>query len=82
MAWFSGIVVFLLTWWTMLFTVLPFSLKRDETGKPDDPKLWQKFLITTALSMVLWGVIFGLVSSNLISFHDMAEHIAQEDMKK
>lgn len=82
MGWVSGIVVFLLTWWTMLFTVLPFSLKRDETGKPDDPKLGQKFLITTFVAGVVWLGIYLLISSDIISFHDMAAQMAKEDSLK
>lgn len=81
MGWVSGVVVFLLVWWTMLFTVLPFSLKRDETGKPDDPRLKQKFLQTTLLTALIWCVIYALVEAEIISFHDMAREMAIEDRK-
>jgi predicted secreted protein len=82
MGWVSGIVVFLLVWWIMLFTVLPFSLKRDETGKPDDPKLKQKFLITTGIALAVWCVIHALVLSDFISFYDMADQMIKEDHLK
>jgi predicted secreted protein len=79
MGWVSGIVVFLLVWWTMLFTVLPFALKRDETGKPDDPKIKKKFAITTLIAAGIWCVIYALVSADIISFHDMASEMIKKD---
>ena len=75
----SGIVVYLLIWWTIIFTVLPFSIKRDERGMPDDPKILKKFLITAGISAVIWVVIYMLISSNIISFHDMATEMIKED---
>ncbi len=75
----SGIVAFLLIWWTLLFTVLPFSLRRDETGKPDDPRIKEKFLITTGITVAVWCVIYLLISSNVISFYDMASEMIRED---
>ncbi|MBX2834153.1 MAG: DUF1467 family protein [Micavibrio sp.] len=77
----SGITVFFLVWWTALFTVLPFSLKRDETGKPDDPQLWRKFVFTTVLSVVIWLGIYALIEMNVISFHDLAVDMAKEDVE-
>ncbi|MCB1651425.1 MAG: DUF1467 family protein [Alphaproteobacteria bacterium] len=77
----SGIVVFFLIWWVALFTVLPFSLQRDETGKPDDPRLKRKVLYTTLLAIVIWLVIYMLIQADVISFREMADTMAQGDKK-
>jgi predicted secreted protein len=76
----AGIVVFLLTWWIVLFAVLPFGIKhpaQQETGmmpgapvKPDFKKI---ILRTTLISIVIWAVIFGLVESDVISFREWAK---------
>jgi predicted secreted protein len=74
---FAAIAIYLTIWWTVLFCVLPFGTishaeagidKGDggDPGAPVDPKLKQKFLLTTAISAVvfvlLWLVIhFGVV---------------------
>jgi predicted secreted protein len=79
MGFVSGIVTFLLIWWTLLFTVLPFSLRRDETGKPVDPQIGRKFLITTGISAVIWCVLYLLISMDVISFYDMATEMMKED---
>ncbi len=73
MDWFSGVVVFILIWWTAIFTVLPFSLKRNERGMPDDPRLKRKVVITTLVSALIWLVVHGLVSSDIISFREIAK---------
>jgi len=78
----SGIAVFFVIWWTALFTVLPFSLVRDETGKPNDPKLKVKFLYTTLLSAALWLCVYGLIQADIISFRVLADHMIEEDMAK
>jgi predicted secreted protein len=76
----SAIVVFLLTWWMVLFAVLPFGIKhpaQQETGmmpgaplKPDFKKI---ILRTTLISIVIWAIIFALVESDVISFRQMAK---------
>lgn len=83
----SGIVVFLLTWWTVLFMTLPIGANPPETiekghepGAPAKPQLLKKFLLTTGLTIMIWGMIYWLVESDLISFHEMAREMAGEDM--
>jgi len=85
----SGIVVFLMVWWTALFAVLPWGIRHDEnpqtgnvTSAPDKPRILKKFLITTLVSCVIWLLIYGLISSNVISFYDMAEDLAAQDAQK
>ncbi|MCB1532406.1 MAG: DUF1467 family protein [Alphaproteobacteria bacterium] len=79
MDWFSGIVVFILTWWICIFLVLPFGLKRDEKGMPNDPHLKKKLLIITGVSIVIWLLIYLLIDSDIISFREMAKSLALQD---
>lgn len=79
MDWFTGIVVFVVIWWTAIFTVLPWGIKRDATGKPDDPRMAHKILATTALSAVIWLCVYALIEAQLISFYDMASVMVQKD---
>jgi predicted secreted protein len=70
----SGIVVYLLVWWVTLFAVLPWGVRTDETaaGAPANPRLKQKFLITTAVSAVIWCVIAYLIHIRIIDFREFA----------
>lgn len=73
----SGFVVFQMIWWVVLFTVLPVGIKTDpdktQTGfansAPIQLNLRKKLLITTLISIVLWGVVFIVMYYELISIH-------------
>jgi predicted secreted protein len=82
MALVSGIVVFFVIWWTALFTVLPFSITRDKTGKPNDPKLKAKFLMTTFVTAIIWLIIYVVIEADLISFRDIANIMAADDLER
>lgn len=89
MSWFTGLVVFLIVWWILLFTVLPFWIKSvDKTedagisgGAPETPNLKKKFLVTTGLSAIIWLVIFISVQTNLIDFHSISIQMFEDDYK-
>lgn len=82
----SGIVVYLMVWWTVLFAVLPWGVRNEEptqTGNtasaPDKPKILKKFIATSLVSAIIWLVIYGLITSNVISFYDMAAELDAQD---
>jgi predicted secreted protein len=77
MGWFTGIVVYSLIWWTVLFAVLPFGTRPDPQGDqaaggwrgaPERPMLLRKLLATTLLSAAIWVGLYGVVESDWISF--------------
>jgi predicted secreted protein len=79
MNWFTGLVVFLITWWLVLFAVLPFGVKPNPdpepgsghmAGAPQKPMLVRKALITTAITAVVWLIIFMVIEADLISFRN------------
>lgn len=90
MGWVSGIVVFLLTWWTVIFMVLPWGVQRDEgdTARlhggcaPSNPNLKKKLAITTVLAAVIWIIIYILMEMDIISFHDLATQMVDEDNQR
>jgi predicted secreted protein len=71
----SGIVVYVVLWWLVMFCVLPFGVTaaREEhlghdAGAPANPRLGFKVLVTTGIAMVLFGIFYLIVISDLISF--------------
>ena len=77
MTWFTGIVVYLLVWWTTLFAVLPFGTRPDPEGSPESggwrgaperPLLLRKVIATTLVSALIWVAIFAIVDSDMLSF--------------
>ena len=83
MGWFTGIVVFLITWWTLLFAVLPFGHKRDVDGTPmPNSNLKKKFVWTTIVTIIVWIIIYLIIDAEIISFQDMAQEMFEEDRAK
>jgi predicted secreted protein len=73
----TSIAVYITVWWTVLFAVLPWGTvthaeagidKGDggDPGAPVDPKLKQKFLLTTAISAVIFGIIWLVIWTGLV----------------
>jgi predicted secreted protein len=86
MDWFTGIVAYILIWWTALFAVLPWGNRLSQHpvpgqphSAPDVPRLKQKFIITTILSAVIWLCIFLLVRADIIDFRMLAGNMMMED---
>lgn len=79
----TGIVVYIIIWWLVLFTVLPVGVRTaDEldqavepghaSSAPMKPRILWKFLATTLIAAVLFGVFLLVQHYNLISFRDLA----------
>jgi predicted secreted protein len=73
MDWFATGVTFLLVWWLVLFTVLPFGARPPDQVEPGmapsapaRPRLALKFLITTLIAVVLTVLVLWLIDSGLI----------------
>ncbi len=82
MGWVSGLVVYAVIWWVVIFTVLPWGVRRQanpvpgsEPGAPEAPMLGRKMLWTSAISAVIWLIVYALVNANLFSFRDLAERM-------
>lgn len=78
----SGIIVFLLIWWTVLFTTLPLGVRQNEgdvhTGikaAPDTPDMRKKLILTTGISLVIWGIVAIVINSEAISFRNLAKEM-------
>lgn len=83
MGWATGIAVYVIIWFVSLFTVLPWRAERSSNPQPgtiesapDNPRLLQKFAITTVIAAVLWLILYALVKSDVISFREMAKGLA------
>ena len=77
MTWFTGVMVFVIIWWVVLFTVLPWGVRVSDnpepghaTSAPEKPMLWRKALITTLIAAVLWVGAYYLIESDLLSFRE------------
>lgn len=87
MSWFSGVVLYLCIWWTVIFCTLPLWIERDDSGDPKEvgpgapknPNIKKKFILTTIISAAIWIIVFLLIQMKLIDFYAIANAMMQED---
>ena len=82
MHWASGILVFVVLWWLVIFAVLPWGVRIPDKAEPghadsapERPMLMRKVLATTAITAVLWLIVYLVVQSDWLSFREMARHM-------
>jgi predicted secreted protein len=73
--------IYLLIWWTMLFTVLPLGVERHkehgkgfDAGAPAKPDLKKKLILNSILSAVVLGIIQILVVTGVIDWRALFEN--------
>jgi len=78
MSWATGVMVYIVIWWTVLFAVLPLGVRRvenpglgQEKGAPERPQLLRKAVITSLVAGVLWLGFYFLHRSDVFSFRTM-----------
>lgn len=87
MSWVSGLFVYFITYWTVLFAILPWGNHAEinpVTGHapsaPANPRIKQKFIATGIVSAIIWIIIYVLIKIEIINFHDLARAMSEEDM--
>ena len=76
----SAIVLFAVIWFLTLFIVLPLWLQTQgdvgkielgtHAGSPVNPQMKKRFLVTTAVAVVLWAIIAGSIISGAFAVRD------------
>jgi|TARA_R110002072_G_scaffold237600_2_gene394961 predicted secreted protein len=73
----TGLLLFLIVWWTVIFMILPIGVAPPEhpetghdPGAPANPNIGRKAVITTVVSALIWLVIYGVIESDLYSFRE------------
>ena len=77
----GSIIVYVLIWWIIFFSLLPVGIQSKkekfiekiegiDPGAPNNPKIARKFLITTIITSIIFIVIYYLVESNLLNLRE------------
>jgi len=81
MSWATGVMVYLVIWWTILFAVLPLGVRRvenpgrgQERGAPERPQLRRKAVITSIVAAVLWIAFFLFHQADILNFRRLVEN--------
>jgi predicted secreted protein len=75
MGWLSGVFVYVLIWFVVLFMVLPWGVKIPDNPEPGhapsapiNPRIGVKLAATSLVSAVIWGIVWYVMRSGWISF--------------
>ena len=77
----GSIIVYVLIWWVIFFSVLPLGIQSTkkkfeeridglDPGAPINPRIGKKFLITTIITSIIFIVIYYLVKFNLLNLRE------------
>jgi predicted secreted protein len=77
----GSIIVYVLIWWIIFFSVLPVGIQSNkqkfrekiegvDPGAPNNPKIAKKFLITTIITSLIFIVIYYLVEIDLLNLRE------------
>ncbi len=81
----TGSVAFIIIWWLVLFTVLPWGVQRNQApapgedhGAPVRHRMWLKMGITTLITLAIWGALFIAIEMDVFSFREIAGGYTQQ----
>ena len=77
----GSIIVYVLIWWVIFFSVLPLGIQSNkkkfkeridgmDPGAPINPRIGKKFLITTIITSIIFIVIYYLVKFDLLNLRE------------
>ncbi len=73
------LALYLIVWWIVLFTLLPFKMGAvpappggdpyaEAAGAPSSPKLRTKFVLTTIIAALIVGALYAAFAFGVIEF--------------
>tara|TARA_B100001248_G_scaffold25216_1_gene16535 strand:+ start:1504 stop:1758 length:255 start_codon:yes stop_codon:yes gene_type:complete len=80
----GSIIVYVMIWWIIFFSVLPIGIRSNkevfkdniggmDPGAPKNPNIGKKFLITTLITTIIFLVIYYLVEFDLLNLRDFLQ---------
>ena len=77
----GSIIVFVIIWWIIFFSVLPVGIQSNkekfreriegiDPGAPKNPKIAKKFLVTTIITTLIFAVVYYLVKIDLLNLRE------------
>ena len=80
----GSIIVYVMIWWIIFFSVLPIGIQSNkeiykekiggnDPGAPKNPRIVQKFLLTTLITSIIFGVIYYLVNIDLLNLREFLQ---------
>ncbi len=80
----GSIIVYVIIWWVIFFSVLPFGIESNkeifkdsiegvDPGAPKNPKIAKKFLITTIITSIIFIMLYYAVKLGLLNLRNFLQ---------
>ncbi|MDA9647798.1 DUF1467 family protein [Candidatus Pelagibacter sp.] len=72
-------VIYTIIWWIVFFVILPIDVNRAKTfkidgedpGSPENPKILKKFIYCTAITTIIFSIIFLLIKFEYLNLRNI-----------
>ena len=80
----GSIIVYVMIWWIIFFSVLPIGIQSNkevfkekiegmDPRAPKNPNIAKKFIITTLITTVIFSVIYYLAEAELLNLREFLQ---------
>ena len=80
----GSIIVYVMIWWIIFFSILPVGIKSNkeifkdpieglDPGAPKNPKIGKKFLLTTIITSILFIMIYYIVDLGFFNLRNFLQ---------
>ena len=77
----GSIIVYVMIWWVVFFSILPMGIQSNketykenmggsDPGAPKNPKIGIKFLITTIITSIIFIMLYYFVSKGFLNLRN------------
>ena len=72
-------IIYIILWWIIFFAILPIDVDRIKTkkidgedpGSPENPKMFKKFIYCTAITTILFVIIYLLMKFEYLNLRNI-----------
>jgi predicted secreted protein len=72
-------ILFIIIWWIIFFAILPIDVNREkrhkihgeDAGSPENPKMMKKFIYCTAITSIIFMIIYLLIKYEYLNLRSL-----------
>ena len=73
------VIIYIIIWWIVFFTILPIDVNREkpikidgeDPGSPENPKILKKFIYCTGITSIIFIMIYLLIKYEFLNLRNL-----------
>ena len=73
------VILYIIIWWVVFFTILPIDVNRQKTikihgedqGSPENPKMFKKFMYCNGITTIIFIITYLLIKFEYLNLRNM-----------